>query len=55
VKFCQKEKLKIKILYKLISEVSVARSGEKKRKRKNHQILIFSSHCLAKKKEKKDD
>jgi hypothetical protein len=51
VKFCQKEKLKIKFLSKSnFGGFSRQWGKEKKKKKKNHQILIFSSHCLAKKK-----
>jgi len=41
LKFCQTEKLKIKIYLKVILEVLVARSGEKKRKRKITRFLYL--------------
>jgi len=50
VKFCQKEKLKIKILSESNFGGFSRQKWGKERKKKNHQILIFSSHCLAKKK-----
>jgi hypothetical protein len=51
VKFCQKEKLKMKILSKSnFGGFSRQKWGkEKKKKKQNHQIPIFGSHCLAKK------
>jgi hypothetical protein len=50
VSFCQKKKLKIKILSKSNSGGFSRQKWGKEKKKKNHQILIFGSHCLAKKK-----
>jgi len=52
VKFCQKEKLTIKILSKSNFGGFSRQKWEKEKKKKNHQILIFGSHCLAKKNER---
>ncbi len=50
MKFCQKEKLKIKILSKSSFGGFSRQKWGKEKKKKNHHILIFGSHCLAKKK-----
>jgi hypothetical protein len=49
VKFCQKEKLKVKILSKSNFEGFSRQKWGKEKKKKNHQTLIFGG--LAKKRD----
>jgi hypothetical protein len=55
VKFCQKEKLKIKFLSKSNFGGFSRQKWGKEKKKTNHQILIFSSHWFSQEKKKKDD